>query len=587
MKLLIFVERYYKVIGHKIGLNWKIGFLLMIINFIQFLSINLDYSIWKEEPLFKKNIIFVLENLSSLTRLTLFEKWVELESTTIFLILFTLIFFITLSACYVAYEFKFSIDELIKKRMELEWRSHLAHQISSNLVNFLRFFNLILSALEIPVMEVFYSPIKKAIHNEEIHFVYLILSFVGIFLFMCHTIGYTFFLNNFSFDKKNSLSRTVHLSDVWFSILNVSPIIIFSFINMKKVYYLSVSVQMGISIICIYEFLNEHNFFDWRVVKLFGTLLFSKFLILIILLIGTLLSDYSNIDAFIVVISLFSIRVGANLTFRYLISLISDLNCSKIKSVQGINKIEAANIRKLMKKYLLFYSYFYYLDQNVDSPAKYAKALPIEIVGFVVNHYKTCSDPECPLNKSNLPTKLKSKENIFLNWEYSKALKETIQNYLLSLFREINNSSVSNNSDFCMNFMTLLLTERLHIFESIQISRKMHKISNMAGFYHNFYINNFIEIIMTGIGDYEAKKHAAFQALIDPTKATEDLKFSTDFNTKRYIDVENMFVKFDKKISKYSKLYCKFLEHLSSEKVLINYFYIIFFDIISLSSFQF
>lgn len=567
MKLLIFVERYYKLIGHKIALNWKIGFLLMTINFFQFLSINLDYSIWEEEPLFRKNLIFVLENLSSLTRLTLFEKWVQLELTTIFLFVFTLIFFITLSSCYVAYEFKTLIDDLIKKRMELEWRSHLGHQISSNLVNILRSFNLILLALEIPVIEVLYSPIKKAIHNEEIHFAYLILSFIGIFLFVCHIIGFTFFLNNFSFDKKNSFSRSVHLSDIWHTILNESPIIIFSFINMKKVYYLSVSVQMGISIICIYEFLNEHNYFDWRMVQLFGTLLFSKFFILLILLFGTILSDYANIDAFIVIMALFSIKLGANLTFKYLISLISDLNCSKIKSVQGINKIQAANIRKLMKKYLLLYSYFFYIDINVDTPTKYAKALPVEIVGFVVNHYKTCSDPECPLSQSNLPTKLKSKQNIFLNWEYRKVLKETIQNYLLSLFREINNSTVSNNADFCMNFMALLLTDKLHIFESIQISRKMHKISHMAGFYHNFYINNFIEIIMSGLGDYEAQKHAVFQALVDQTKAIEDLRFSTDFNSKRYIDVENMFVKFDKKISKYSKFYAKFLETLSSEKV--------------------
>ena len=493
------------------------------------------------------------------TILGVFELLDDFEET-MFLIVFCIIILFSFLKINIALVFTKKMKNLIKDRLELEWERELHYKTNELGSEILKIYNIFFPILCAPVFEICSLPIYYLLSSPQNFQIWmLVLGIIGILLLFCHMFCNVFYFNQYEFNNENSLTRTIALTDIFNPIAQISPIIVHIFIASEMNIVVSIMIQILFLIILLYTFLKRHSYFDVKVMHLSGTLIIFKIMFLFLLLFSCLAKNNEYQPVFFIISIIFFYKIAASLTSMHILSIIKDNRCNNRKWINELSGGIIKNIKmdSISQKFLLIYGFlFYYNPEYLDD---YLQKIPLEIIGFISNHVRLCTTRECPLNPENLTKyfNLSDDKKSFPFFDNTNTLKKIFKEYTLFLYSAIPMSIISNDLDFYMNYLLLLLIDDEQIFSAIQQIHKLKDSQNLS-FYHRCYLDHFLDIIQKYLKKFEETQRQLMVATSN--------KCLTNFNTKVYIDIENSSLTMTSKMSKYMNNYIKFIEHLMAEK---------------------
>lgn len=559
-----FLQNLYKILNHEIRIPYNMVRFLFFFSLLQFISFNMDKNIWDNDEIFQSSLISFLLKLLSFTRITSILSLLSTLSIVkdvIFALIFALTFYFTALMLMISLEFEADMKRLTKARLELEWESMLHYKTNTLSVEILRKYQILLPILLPPFFEILSNPIFDFLNNQDDYKIWvIILSIIGILLLFIHMASYVFFFNQYEFNSINSLTRTISLIDILNPITKILPILVHNLIVSKGGIFIGLSLQIFFLLLLSYNFMKKHTYFDIKVMHLYGTHLFFQIMFLILLLFGVLDINIADQPIFLLISIGFLYKIAYNLTTIHFITVIQDPQCNNLRSIKDISSRiskERFDMDIIFKKFLIIYGYFYYKSpQNRD---EFLEEIPTEILGFITNHILGCKTEGCPLNRDIMMQfyNIKDINSPLPIFDDIDKLKKIFKDYILFIYSQIPSLMLVNDLDFSFMYILLLLTDEPKTFTAIQ---QIHKFKNPhdLSFYHCYYIDHFLEIIMKSLIIFEENQKV--------NKEQTTKKVLTNFNTKIYMDIENTFTKMTTRMKKYQDSYAKFLESLMAEK---------------------
>lgn len=559
-------QNLYKLLNNDISIPYALVQFLFFFCLIQFFSLNMDSDLWPDPNILKTPLIFAIVQSISFCRiypmLEVFQLLGNFENVML-IVVFCFVFCFSCLKMYIAVSFTNKMKSLVKERLELEWETVLHYKTNELGSEILKIYNIFFPIIFAPIFEIAASPVFTFLNSSQASQIWaVIMGTITMLLLFVHMFLNVFYFNQFEFNKQNSLTRTIALTDILNPLAQISPIIVHVFVQMQQKIIFSILVQIFLLLILLYSFLMKHSYFDVKVMHLWGVFIIFKIMFLSMLLFSVLDKRVELQPVFFVVSVVFFYKVAQSLSSMHILAILKDTRCNNIRWINEMTSRSGKTSFKMnyiSQKFLILYGFlFYYAPDNLDD-YDWLKQIPLEIIGFISNHIRQCNTFGCPLQINNITKIIKYSEEkkYFPLFDNPNLIKKLFREYTLFLFGSIPTFVLANDLGFWMNYLLLLLTDDSKTFSAIQ---QIHKLKDSQGlsFYQRYYLDHFLEIILKNLKKFEESQREL--------KQMNSNKCLTNFNTKIYIDIENSYMKITSKINKYMTSYIKFIENLMAEK---------------------
>lgn len=482
--------------------NFKI---ILILNCLQFISLNLDITFWGSNVNFQSDLLKVLSACLKPFQLHITQYFPNYQ-----LIVFSFWLLLVIIATSIYFILWMGNNLLLQK--------------------YLHVYNSFFILLICPSVQSFFSNIQQSYSANSV--VRIVFASLGLLLIAMHSFVNIYIVNEASFNKKNRMNRMISTTDILHHLLIILPIASGIFLrNFSFAFYLSAMFQLMFLLLLILNYSVNIVYFDVQISMFRLKILLFKLFFLLTEIFSFIVQRNTAVS--IVLMVSFSMIIGHNLVQQTLYSFLFE---SKNFRFKNYSNSEEKFFLLNFKKCFMIFSYFYYhdKDKDFDTYDNLAKTIPLEFLAIV---------------QSNL-----GKENC----EKQKDFQECIRNHIIELFESV--KFVRGNQFFFFQlFMPFLLLSPVKIFKAIRLVEKIQKKKESFSVFDKLVFRHFLESIKLLFNSFEKTSDVI---TLDENSL---ISRTTNFFPHKFYQFNHNFEKLSKEIDHYTKLLVSFIDNMKSE----------------------